>query len=132
MLFFERIPIREELKGLAHCLQRHLNTPKSPLTRVAYGGLHSLEQRAALMLLESLNRKKSMEMISQSVQLYAALSDASSKSSDQKPNIQQEAKPSPTNDINCARKDGENELYNGEAVDEPQTRGSNKRIKVIH
>lgn len=130
--FFERTPTREELKSLARCLQRHISTQKSPLTRVAYGGLHSFEQRAALMFLESLNRKKSMEMISPSLQLSAVLPDASPKRMDQKPDIQQEAKPKQTNDSHCAGKEGEKELHNDEAVDESRTRGPNKRKKIIH
>jgi len=125
--FFERTPTREELKSLARCLQRHISTQKSPLTRVAYGGLHSLEQRAALMFLESLNRKKSP-----SLQLSAVLPDASPKRIDQMPDIQQEAKPKQTNDSHCAGKEGEKELHNDEAVDKSPTRGPNKRKKVIH
>ena len=129
--FFERTPTKEELKSLARCLQRHISTQKSPLTRVAYGGLHSLEQRAALMFLESLNRKKSTEMISPSFHLSAVLPDASPKRMDQMPDIQQEAKPKQTNDSHCAGKEGEKELHNDEVVDESQTRGPSKRKKVV-
>jgi len=129
--YFERTPTREELKSLARCLQRHISTQKSPLTRVAYGGLHSLEQRAAMMFLESLNRKKSTE-ISHPLQLSAVIPDASPRRVGQKLDIQQEAKPKQTNDNHCAEKEEKKELHHDEVVDEPRMRGPSKRKKVIH
>jgi hypothetical protein len=51
---------------------------------------------------------------------------------DQIPDIQQEAKPKQTNDSHCAGNEDEKELHIDEAVDGPQTRGPNKRKKVVH
>jgi hypothetical protein len=85
--FFKRTPTKEELKSLAYCIQRYISTQNSPLTKVAYGGLYCLEQRAALMFLESLNRKKSVDMITASLRLSAVLPDASPEHMDQTPDI---------------------------------------------
>ena len=84
------------------------------------------------MFLESLNRKKSMEMMTTSLRLSAVLPDTPPERMDQKPDIQQEAKLKQMNDGHCAEKQGEKELDDEEAVDKAQMPGRNKRIKVIH